>query len=448
MIHLIAIGGAAMHNLALALHHNQHTVTGSDDEIYEPAHSRLSAAGLLPPALGWHPDRIHSRLTAVILGMHARADNPELLEAQKLGIPIYSYPEYIYEHSKNKTRIVVAGSHGKTTTTAMLLHCLHQCGIDTDYLVGAQLAGFDNMVRLSDAPYIVIEGDEYLASALQPVPKFHFYRPHTAIITGIAWDHINVFPSFEEYYAQFFTFLETFEILGELFYYGNDKNCVDMLNTRKKYIPFPTGYYAPNIQIKNGVSSVIDADGNAYAMQIFGKYNFENMEGARLVCQKLGISAAQFYTAMQSFGGTAKRQQLIYNNERVRAYLDFAHAPSKVKATVKALRQQFPMRNLTAVLELHTFSSLNIDFLPQYQHTLAEANTAIIFYDPHTLATKGLPPLSNADIAAHFDHPNLIVLTDPDKLLMQIRTALWIHCTLLLMTSGNFGNLDYQAIFK
>ena len=196
-VHLIAIGGSAMHNMAIAMHKKGFNVTGSDDEIFEPSKTRLAKLNLLPAKEGWDTNNIHKGIDAVILGMHARADNPELLKAQELGLKIYSYPEYIYEQTKDKTRIVIGGSHGKTSITAMILHVLNYHKVDCDYMVGAQLDGFDTMVKLTkEAKIAVIEGDEYLSSPIDRRPKFHLYKPNIAILSGIAWDHINVFPTF------------------------------------------------------------------------------------------------------------------------------------------------------------------------------------------------------------------------------------------------------------
>jgi UDP-N-acetylmuramate: L-alanyl-gamma-D-glutamyl-meso-diaminopimelate ligase len=447
-IYILAIGGSVMHNLALALQQNGCTVLGSDDEIYEPAHSRLAAANLLPEKEGWQPERITSDIDAVIVGMHARPDNPELKRAIELGLRVYSYPEYIFEHSKQKTRIVVAGSHGKTTTTAMIMHVLKANNLDFDYLVGAQLEGFDTMVHLSDAPIMVIEGDEYLASPLHLTPKIHTYQPHISIITGIAWDHINVFPTFENYRQQFSIFLDTLPMGAKVFFYEKDKNLMQIvdnhLNKNTNSIELQP-YDAISATIKNG-KTTIHIDEKQYSLAVFGAHNLQNMQAAYLVCAEIGVSAEAFFTAMQTFKGAAKRLQLLRETTSSVTYLDFAHAPSKVKATLQAFRDQFPNRRLTVCLELHTFSSLNKNFLPEYKNALNAADQAIVFYSPHTLAMKRLPPLDAKEMKDYFQHPNLTVLHTPDDLLSHIRATNWINHNLILMTSGNFNGLDFKQL--
>lgn len=444
-IHLIAIGGSAMHNLALALHYNHHTVTGSDDEIYNPARDRLHAAGLLPATEGWHPEYITTDLDAIILGMHARLDNPELARAKALNLPIYSYPEFLYEHAKDKKRVVIAGSHGKTTTTAMILHVLHQLKIDADYLVGAQLEGFDRMVRLSDAPLIVIEGDEYLSSPLDRRPKILHYRPHLAIITGIAWDHINVFPTFDNYVEQFRLFIAMIERGGKLFYYKNDEELRQMIDlnteiTRQAYTGFKT-------KMIKGQNHLLHKD-QQVPLQIFGAHNLENLYAAFLVCVELGISETDFFQSIQSFTGAAKRMQRLKETEQTAAYLDFAHAPSKVRATVKALKARYPERILVACLELHTFSSLNKTFLQGYKETLAAAERAMVFFSPHTLEMKKLPPISLEEVQAAFDHPNLKVINDNQEMVKTLEAMSWNQQNLLLMSSGTFGGLDLPTMVE
>ncbi|RMG83047.1 MAG: hypothetical protein D6714_10410, partial [Bacteroidetes bacterium] len=376
-IHLIALGGAVMHNLALALHHNGHQVTGSDDEFYEPSRSRLAHAGLLPEKTGWHPDRITPDLDAVILGMHARADNPELRKAQDLGLPIYSFPAFIHDFAKDKQRVVIAGSHGKTTTTAMILHVLNYWGKKFDYLVGAQLNGFERMVQLSDAPVIILEGDEYLSSALDPRPKFVHYRPHIAVLTGIAWDHMNVFPTFENYVSQFELLLESMEKGGTLFFYGPDPEIRQLLQRNSADI-IATPYRAFNYKNTGGQAAILRFGLPYVPLKVFGQHNLSNLKAAHLVCLELGITDDQFFEAIQSFEGAAKRLDLFYEDKEndFSVYKDFAHAPSKVRATVSAVKEQYPNRQLTACLELHTYSSLNQDFLPQYQNTLDLADVA------------------------------------------------------------------------
>jgi len=442
-IHFIAIGGAVMHNLALTLHENGHQVTGSDDEIYNPSRSRLEKYGLLPLEMGWHPERITEDIEVVILGMHARKDNPELAKAQELGLPIYSYPAYIYEHSKDKKRVVIAGSHGKTTTTSMILHVLKYHEVDFDYLVGAQIEGFELMARLSDAPIIVMEGDEYPSSPTDLRPKIHHYFPHLAVITGIAWDHMNVFPTFENYKGQFEQFLGMIDADGKLYYYETDEQLQSMLH-EKEYSFEATPYQAFDATIENGQTAIQRTDGTSTAIQIFGTHNLSNLKAAYHICKDLGISEAQFFEAITSFKGAAKRLQLLREEENMVAYLDFAHAPSKVEATIKALKAQFPDRELVACLELHTFSSLNKAFLPQYAATMNAADRAFVFFSEHTLEMKRLPKITKEEVATAFQHPNIQVFTETEKLQEILLAMQWSNKNLLMMSSGTFGGVKYQ----
>ncbi len=439
-IHLIAIGGSAMHNMALALQELGHEVTGSDDEIYDPARSRLEAKSLLPNKIGWDPERISKQLDAVILGMHARIDNPELLRAQELSIPVYSYPEYIYKESVNKKRIVVAGSHGKTSTTAMILHVLNKLEINTDYLVGAQLKGFDTMVRLTDAPMIVLEGDEYLSSPIERIPKIHFYKPHITIITGIAWDHINVFPTFENYVDQFRKYIGMIEEEGTLIYYQGDKELDKIVNETDHNIR-KTAYDAADYEVIDNQTILHDGD-QRIPLKIFGPHNLQNLEAARLVCHEIGITNQQFYDAVKDFEGAAKRLQRLGESDESAVFLDFAHAPSKVGATIKAFKQQYKNRPLIACFELHTFSSLNKDFLNQYENTMQPADEAIVFYSHHTLKMKKLPDINSEEVQAAFNHPNCKIFTDKDKLFDYLMDKNWEGTNLLLMTSGKFNGMD------
>ncbi len=444
-IHFISIGGAVMHNLALSLHESGHQVTGSDDEIYNPSRDRLAKQGLLPAQMGWFPDHITQAIDLCILGMHARKDNPELQKALALNIPIYSYPAYIYEHSKNKKRIVVAGSHGKTTTTSMIMHVLRYHGVDFDYLVGAQIEGFELMARLSNAPIIVMEGDEYPASAIDLRPKIHHYRPHIAIITGVAWDHINVFPTFEEYVYQFEQFIDMVEPDGRLIYAQEDPH-LQALVARKyhrdtTFLPYKA--FDATIQ-KNGQTILIGANKQQVPLQIFGAHNLSNLKAAFLACTAVGITEAQFLEAIGSFKGAAKRLQLLKKEVHFLAYLDFAHAPSKVQATVKAFKMQYPERQLIACLELHTFSSLNKTFLPEYAHTMDAADVAMVFFSPHTLEMKRLAPISKEEVARYFEHPNIQVFTDTLDFQKALNNIAWKGSNLLLMSSGTFGGMKYQ----
>ncbi len=450
-IHLIAIGGSVMHNLALALYCNHYTVSGSDDEIYNPAKEKLARKGLLPQKTGWDADRITSDLDAVILGMHARKDNPELQRALELGIRVFSFPEFIFEQSKNKRRVVVTGSHGKTTTTAMIMHVLHYAGLDFDYLVGAELEGFDAMVKLSNAPLIVIEGDEYLSSSLDRRPKFLHYRPHIAVLTGIAWDHINVFPTFENYLSQFEQLLRHMEEGGTLIYYKKDDNIRQILKKSRANIVVQPYEAFPTSRTK-GVTFLKRKGRSDVPLKIFGEHNMANLKAAYLVCREIGISEETVFEAIQSFKGASKRLQLLVSTQSSAAWTDFAHAPSKVAATIRAVKTQFPERQLIACLELHTFSSLNKHFLSEYAHTMDPADQAVVFFSEHTLQMKKLPPISDTDIQTAFTHPYLKVFTQKEDLENWLKKEVWENKNLLLMSSGTFGNLDVkttvQNLFK
>jgi UDP-N-acetylmuramate: L-alanyl-gamma-D-glutamyl-meso-diaminopimelate ligase len=444
-VHFIAIGGSAMHNLAIALHQKGYEVTGSDDEIFEPSRSRLDRLGLLPDKLGWDPLRIHGGIDAVILGMHARADNPELLRAQELGIPVFSYPAYFHKQTRDKTRVVIGGSHGKTTITSMIVHVLRHAGVEFDYLVGAQLEGFDCMVKLSDTSRVaIIEGDEYLASALQPVPKFHLYHPDIALISGIAWDHINVFKTYASYVDQFRTFIGCIEPGGKLVYCAEDpevKSLAEASEGGEVRIP----YGVPRHRIEDGVTVLLTAQGEV-PLKIFGRHNLMNLEGARHVCHQLGIGDAVFHEAISTFTGAAKRLERLSDVPGRAVFKDFAHSPSKLKATLEAVREQYPDRRLVACMELHTYSSLSEGFLDQYAGTMDVADRAIVFYDPHAVQLKRLPPIPPERIRAAFARPDLEVITDPVAVMGAVRSGLDGPAVLLMMSSGNFGGLDLQAL--
>ena len=445
--HLIATGGAVMHNLALALQKNGHVVSGSDDEIYNPAKERLAASGLLPPALGWFPEKITPELDLVILGMHAKADNPELARARELGIRVYSFPEFIFEQSKNKIRIVVAGSHGKTTTTAMIMHVLRLSNIAFDYLVGSQLEGFDTMVQLSDAPVMVIEGDEYLSSAIDRRPKFLHYQPHVTIVTGIAWDHINVFPTFEEYRQQFALLLESQMPGGKVIFYEKDEVLRKIVAASKADIR-PVPYGGLSHEVREGKVWVTEPDSPNLEMKIFGAHNMANLHAAQLACFELGISKEKFLQAAASFPGASKRLQNLVESENFSAWLDFAHAPSKVKATVEAVKNLHPNRRLVACLELHTFSSLNKKFLPHYAGAMDPADTGCVFYSPHTLEMKKMPPVTPEEIRQGFGRNDLEVFTERAELQAFLKKQNWKDANLLMMTSGNFGGMQVLDFVK
>jgi len=444
-VHFIAIGGSAMHNLAIALQRQGFDVTGSDDEIFEPSRSRLDRLGLLPDALGWHPEDITKDVDAVILGMHARADNPELKRAQELGIPVFSYPSYFYERTKGKTRVVIGGSHGKTTITSMIVHVLRQTGVEFDYLVGAQLDGFDCMVKLSDSSTVaIIEGDEYLASALEPVPKFHLYKPDIALISGIAWDHVNVFKTFESYVDQFRRFIACIEPGGKLVYCAEDKE-VKSVAEEEEVSATRIPYGIPQHRIADGRTILETAHGDV-GLQVFGKHNLQNLEGARHVCHLLGIGEKEFHAAISTFHGAAKRLEKLAEVPGRVVYKDFAHSPSKLKATLEAVREQFPDRRLVACMELHTYSSLNEGFIDQYAGTMDAADRAIVFYDPHAVELKRLPPIPVARVKRAFAREDLIVHNDPIAVMGEVRKGIGGDSVLLMMSSGNFGGLDLQAL--
>ena len=486
-VHFIAIGGSAMHNLAIALCQKGITVTGSDDEIFDPAKSRLEKYGLLPESFGWHPERIAKDLDAVVLGMHARIDNPELLRAQELGLKIYSYPEYLYEQSKDKLRIVVGGSHGKTTTTAMILHVLAHCGIEADYMVGAQLKGFEVMVRLSHtAKVMVIEGDEYLTSPIDRRPKFHLYKPNVAIITGIEWDHINVFPTFDIYREQFSKFIDLIEpidgIEGTLIYCDEDAEVhrVAVENRRTDIQKLP--YVCPEHRVENGVTYLLgtqasrlqaagtaahpDAAGTAahpVPLQVFGRHNLLNLTAARLACRQVGVTDEQFDEAISTFEGASKRLELVKKSDTCAVYKDFAHAPSKLRATIHAMREQYPGRKLVACMELHTFSSLTQEFLQQYRGTMDEADVRCVYFSQHALQLKKLPPLDPEEVKAAFEgtpsgtqasrlhaaetaaHP-VEVFTDSTAMVAKVKAMEWKNANLLMMSSGNFDGIDFNQL--
>jgi UDP-N-acetylmuramate: L-alanyl-gamma-D-glutamyl-meso-diaminopimelate ligase len=446
-VHFIAIGGSAMHNLAIALHLKGFRVSGSDDEIFEPSKSRLKKHGLLPQKEGWQSELINADLDAIILGMHARKDNPELIKAQQLGLKIYSYPEYLYEQTKDKKRIVIGGSHGKTTTTAMVMHVLKKLNMDFDYMVGAQLDGFDTMVKLTKkAPIAVFEGDEYLSSPIDLTPKFHWYKPHVAMLTGIAWDHMNVFPTWDNYISQFTIFANSIASDGSLIYFDGDTELEKIAQQHSNDLQ-TLAYNTISHENRNG-QTTIKWQGKDYPMEIFGNHNLQNLNGARLVCNQLNISDDDFLKAMQSFKGAAKRLQLLEKRDNCNIYLDFAHSPSKLKATVSAMKQQFENRKLIAVMELHTFSSLNKDFLPQYKNTMEEADTAIVFFNPEVLKHKKLPEISKEDVASAFDQGELQVITESNELVTWLKQQNYNDTNLLIMTSGNFSGVDIKQLAK
>ncbi len=440
-VHFISIGGSVMHQLAIALHKKGYMVTGTDDEIFEPARSNLEKEGLLPKQIGWQPSLITSEIDAIILGMHAKSDNPELLKAQELGLNIYSFPEYIFHESRDKKRVVVGGSHGKTTTTAMIMHVLKQLNRDFDYLVGAKLEGFSQSVNITNAPVIICEGDEYPASALERKPKFHFLFPHVAILTGIAWDHINVFPTFPFYLEQFVIFINKIEIGGVLIYNASDpvlKELVEAnLRSDIRYQP----YGVPAHMIQDGKTTVT-IEGITGQLKVFGNHNLMNLNAAFLACRELGVSVTDFIQAIASFTGAAKRLELLASNQSTNVYRDFAHAPSKVKATIEAVKQQYPDRQLIAVLELHTYSSLNEEFMKQYNGALDKADQAIVFYSKHALELKRMPDLPAEKVIEGFQKKGLLVMNAKEALYEWLQKQSYTQTNLVLMSSGNYDGLD------
>ena len=444
-VHFIAIGGAAMHNLALALHNKGYNVTGSDDTIFEPSKSRLDAKGLLPDAFGWYSEKITSDLDAIVLGMHAKADNPELLKAQELGLKIYSYPEFLYEQAKNKTRVVIGGSHGKTTITSMILHVMHYHDRDVDYMVGAQLDGFDVMVKLTeDNDFIVLEGDEYLSSPIDLRPKFHLYKPNIALLSGIAWDHINVFPTYENYVEQFSIFVDSIVRGGSINYNEEDPEVKRVVEASENQIR-KIAYKTPEYTVEDG-ETLLETSEGPMPIEVFGAHNLNNLAGAKWICQHMGIDEDDFYEAISTFKGASKRLEKIAESKTSVAYKDFAHSPSKVEATTKAVKEQYSDRTLVACLELHTYSSLNAEFLKEYKGALDAADVAVVFYSPHAVEIKKLEEVTETQIANAFERDDLIIYTNPEAFKNFLFSQKFDNKSLLLMSSGNYGGLDFDEV--
>ncbi|MFT4576388.1 MAG: UDP-N-acetylmuramate: L-alanyl-gamma-D-glutamyl-meso-diaminopimelate ligase [Polaribacter sp.] len=444
-IHFIAIGGSAMHNLAIALHNKGYQITGSDDTIHEPSKSRLKKYGLLPEEFGWFPEKINQDLDTVVLGMHAKADNPELLKAQELGLKIYSYPEFLYEQSKDKTRVVIGGSHGKTTITSMILHVLNYHDRDVDYMVGAQLDGFETMVHLTkENEFIVLEGDEYLSSPIDRRPKFHLYKPNIALLSGVAWDHINVFPTFENYVEQFSIFTDSLVNGGIMVYNEGDKIVKDVVensnNSIKKY-----PYSLPEHFIENGITYLETPEGDL-PLEIFGDHNLENLAGAKWICQHMGIDEDDFYEAIATFKGASKRLEKIVETPSTVIFKDFAHSPSKVEATTNAIKKQYSERTVLACLELHTYSSLNAEFLKEYNGALDAADKAVVFYSPHAVEIKKLETVSKEQIAKAFERDDLIIYTNPVEFKEFLFSQSFENTAVVLMSSGDYGGLDFDEV--
>ncbi|MEY8848147.1 UDP-N-acetylmuramate--L-alanine ligase [Psychroserpens sp. XS_ASV72] len=444
-VHFIAIGGAAMHNLAIALHNKGYQVTGSDDTIFDPSKSRLEAKGLLPESFGWFPEKITAQLDAIVLGMHAKADNPELLKAQELGLKIYSYPEFLYEQSKDKTRVVIGGSHGKTTITSMILHVMHYHDRDVDYMVGAQLEGFDVMVKLTeDNDFMVLEGDEYLSSPIDRRPKFHLYQPNIALLSGIAWDHINVFPTYENYVEQFSIFVDSIVDGGSINYNEEDPEVKRVVEASQNPIR-KLAYRTPEYRVENGQTLLMTSEGEL-PIEIFGKHNLNNLAGAKWICQHMGIDEDDFYEAIATFKGASKRMEKIAESSSSVAFKDFAHSPSKVQATTKAVKEQYSDKTLIACLELHTYSSLNAKFLKEYKGALDAADQAVVFYSPHAVEIKKLDEVTTDQIAEAFQREDLIIYTNPEDFKNFLFQKDFQNTALLLMSSGNYGGLDFDEV--
>ncbi|SFW41726.1 UDP-N-acetylmuramate--L-alanine ligase [Cellulophaga fucicola] len=444
-IHFIAIGGSAMHNLALALEHKGYKITGSDDVIFEPSKGRLAAKGLLPESFGWFTDKITADLDAVILGMHAKPDNPELLKAQELGVTIYSYPEFLYEQSKNKTRVVIGGSHGKTTITSMILHVLNYHGKEVDFMVGAQLDGFDRMVHLTEEnDFIILEGDEYLSSPIDRRPKFHLYKPNIALLSGIAWDHINVFPTFENYVEQFKIFVDSIVKGGSITYNSEDPEVVKVVEASENPIR-KLEYKTPEYTIEDG-ETLLETPEGPMPIEVFGKHNLSNLAGAKWICQNIGIDEDDFYEAIGTFKGASKRLEKIAQGKTSVAYKDFAHSPSKVAATTKAVKEQYTSRKVIACLELHTYSSLNAEFLKEYSGALDAADEAVVFYSPDAVKIKQLDEVTEEQIANAFNRSNLKIYTNPVAFKEYLFKSDFNNSVLLLMSSGNYGGLDFNEL--
>ena len=444
-IHFIAIGGSAMHNLAIALHQKGYQVTGSDDVVFEPSKSRLKSKGLLPKEFGWYPDKITNDIDAIILGMHAKKDNLELIKAQELGLKIYSYPEFLYEQSADKTRVVIGGSHGKTTITSMILHVLNYHDKAVDYMVGAQLEGFDTMVHLTEEnDFIVLEGDEYLSSPIDPRPKFHLYKPNIALLSGIAWDHINVFPTYENYVEQFKIFVDSIVTGGSINYNAEDPEVVEVVEASENQIR-KIPYNTPEYRVEDG-ETLLDTPDGEMPIEIFGAHNLNNLAGAKWICQHMGIDEDEFYEAIATFKGASKRLEKITENNHTVVYKDFAHSPSKVAATTKAVKEQYSDRQLIACLELHTYSSLNADFLKLYEGALDEADEAVVFYSPDAVKIKQLEEITADQIGQAFNRKDLIIYTNPTEFQNYLKEKDFNNTALLLMSSGNYGGLNFDDI--
>lgn len=444
-IHFIAIGGAIMHNLAICLKKSGHQITGSDDIIFDPSKSKLASYNLLPKSFGFFEKNIHPGLDAIILGMHAKKNNIELLKAQKLGLKVYSFPEFIYEQSKAKKRVVVAGSHGKTTTTAMIMHVLKTLEMEFDYMVGSSLAGFEDSVALTDAPLIILEGDEYLSSPIEMRSKFHYYQPDISLITGIAWDHINVFPTLDLYHQTFEEYIKNHSKASNIFWFQQDEVLAEL---SKKASCKIESYNTPDFRIENGIS-FLRFEEKEYPLEIFGTHNLQNLEGARKVCTALGIDSHTFLNAISSFAGTARRLEKISTKDKeLIAFKDFAHSPSKLEATVKAVKSQFENKKLLACMELHTFSSTDPKFLKEFKDAMNPADIAIIYMSAKAFEIKGKQAINNETIHQNFNNDKILIYRTPEDLIAFLATKNLKEYALLFMTSGNFDGINWQTFLN
>lgn len=453
-IHFVSIGGSTMHNLAIALQQQGYLVTGSDDKIYEPSQSRLEKYGLLPSEIGWFPEKIHSGLKAVIVGMHARKDNPELIKAIDLGLPVYSYPEFVYQQSQQKQRVVITGSHGKTTITAIILHALKFHNRTFDYWIGDPIDGFDTTVRLTSgtdasvAPIIIIEGDEYASSPIDSRPKFLHYQPHIALISGIAWDHVNTYPTWEEYVDQFESLAEAMPKAGVLIFDESD-DMLDVIGQKERADITKIPYTVHPNEILNGQTHLVTKQGRRIAVQIFGDHNMKNIAGAMAVCDRIGITEEQFYDAIPTFKGVPQRLEKIFEKEERVFYHDFAHSPAKVEAVTEALKQQYQDKLLLAVLELYPLSTLNRNFLEQYKGTLDKADIAVLYFDEANIRELANADLINLDdFVKAFDKSDLHVFTNITQLQNYLNQQSRTVEALLFMGSDLVKNLDLNAIAK
>ncbi|MDX1761605.1 MAG: Mur ligase family protein [Christiangramia sp.] len=444
-IHFIAIGGSAMHSLAIALAKKGYEISGSDDAIFEPSRSRLAEHNLLPAQTGWFENKITKELDAVILGMHAKVDNPELTKAKELGLKIYSYPEFLFEQSKDKTRVIIGGSHGKTTITSMILHVMNYHDKEVDYMVGAAVSGIDNPVHLTEEnDFIVIEGDEYLSSPIDRRPKFHLYQPNIALLSGIAWDHINVFPTYENYVEQFKIFIDSIVNGGILVYNEEDEELKRLAEETENPIrkhPYQTPDYHTE-----GNLTILDVPEGELPLEIFGKHNLNNLAGAKWICQHMGIDEDDFYEAIATFKGASKRLEKLAENGSSVIFKDFAHSPSKVKATTSAVKEQYSDKKVIACLELHTYSSLNAEFLKEYENALAEADEALVFYSPEAVSNKKLEAVSAEQIRNAFKKEGLQVFVNSEDFKEALHKLKLDNSVLLMMSSGNYGNLDMEEL--